>query len=76
MWNWFKKNVHIYERNAGIYTAYTYIIIYIYIYTHTYIKCSEKDFPPSCFLYFFAYFSHLKDSDHQTIFILHKVNAL
>ncbi len=36
----------------------------------------KKIFRPSCFFcVFFAYLSHLKDSDHQTILILHKDNA-
>ncbi len=34
----------------------------------------ERFFPPSCFFFFFAYLSHLKDSD-QHVFILHKDNA-
>ncbi len=30
------------------------------------LQCREKVFAPFLFFYFFAYLSHLKDSDHQT----------
>ncbi len=47
---------------------YIYIYIIYIIYIYIYIQCHEKVFAP--FLFFFAYLSHLKDSDHQTNFYI------
>ncbi len=44
----------------------TSLICQATIFNH--VQCREKVFAPFLFFLFFAYLSHLKDSDHQTNF--------
>ncbi len=61
---YFHSRLCSYFKGANISGGHCIYIGLYYIYT-----CCEKVFAPFLFLFlFFAYLSHLKDSDHQTNF--------
>ncbi len=51
-----------------IYLVNRLLSVGVHVFLAFKIQCREKVFAPFLFFLFFAYLSHLKDSDHQTNF--------